>query len=42
MAKVMNGVFLDVTKVAFATTAFIGISTNEVMTINNTQWLSIH
>jgi hypothetical protein len=42
MAKVMNDVILDVTKFAFATIAFIGISTNEVMTIDNTQWLSIH
>jgi hypothetical protein len=35
-------VFSDVKKVAFETIAFIGISTNEVMTIDNTQWLSIH
>jgi hypothetical protein len=25
-----------------ATIAFIGISTNEMMTIDSTQWLSIH
>jgi len=42
MVEVMHNVLLDATKAIFAFVAYIGISTNEVMTINNTQWLSIH
>ncbi len=38
----MHFLLLDVTKVAFATTTFIVVSANEVTSINNTQWCSIH
>lgn len=38
----MHSVLLDVTKDAFTSIAYIGIFIDEVMTINNTQWLSIH
>jgi hypothetical protein len=41
MAEVMHSVLLDVTKVAFTSVAYIGFFANEVMTINNTYWLSI-
>jgi hypothetical protein len=42
MIEVMHNVILNVTKVAFATSAFIGISINKMTTINNIKWLSIH
>jgi hypothetical protein len=42
MIEVMHNVSLNVTKVAFATSAFIVISTNKMTTINNIKWLSIH
>jgi hypothetical protein len=42
MIEVMHNVLLNVTKATFATSAFIGISTNKMTTINNIKWLSIH
>lgn len=42
MVEFMHSLLLDVTKVAFAAIAFIAISANEVTSINNTQWCSIH
>jgi hypothetical protein len=38
----MHSLLLDVTKVAFATIAFITVNANKVTSINNTQWCSIH
>ncbi len=38
----MHGVLLEATKVTFVATSFIIVSANEVMAINNTQWLFIH
>jgi len=42
MGEVMHSVLLDVTKDAFTSVAYIDIFIDEVMTINNTYWLSIH
>jgi hypothetical protein len=42
MAKVMHNVLLDATKAIFAFVAYISISINEVMIINNIQRLSNH
>jgi len=42
MVKVMHSVLLNVTKARFAFVAYISISINELITINNTQWLSIY
>jgi hypothetical protein len=42
MAKVMHGVLLEATKVTFVATSFITVSADEVMAIDNTQWLFIH
>jgi hypothetical protein len=42
MVEVMHSVLLNVTKATFPSIAYTSISTNEVKTINNTQWLSIH
>jgi hypothetical protein len=42
MIEIMHNVLLNIIKFAFATSAFIGISTNKMTTINNIKWLSIH
>jgi hypothetical protein len=42
MAKVMHVMLLEATKVAFVATTFIVVSVNEVTTIYNVWWLSIH
>ncbi len=42
MVEIMHYLLLNVTKVTFATIAFITISANEVTSIKNTQWCSIH
>ncbi len=42
MAKIKHSVLLDATKTTFAPFVYIGISVNKVMTIDNTQWFSIH
>jgi hypothetical protein len=42
MVEIMHSLLLDVTKVTFATIAFLAIRANEVTSINNTQWCSIH
>jgi hypothetical protein len=42
MVEIMHSLLLDVTKVTFVVIAFIAISANEVTSINNTQWCSIH
>jgi hypothetical protein len=41
VAKVMHDILLDSTK-TFVVVSFIVVSVDEVMTINNTQWFSIH
>ncbi len=38
----MHGVLLETTKTTFIDTSFITISVDEIMAIDNTQWLSIH
>lgn len=38
----MHGVLLEATKTLFVATSFITISADEVTTIDNTKWLSIH
>ncbi len=38
----MHDVLLEATKAAFARANFVIVSVNEVRTIDNTQWLSIH
>jgi len=42
MVEVMHNVLLNVTKATLAFVAYTNISIDEVKTINNTQWLSIH
>jgi hypothetical protein len=42
MAKVMHGVLLETTKATFVATSFITVTMDEVMAIDNTQWLFIH
>jgi hypothetical protein len=42
MVEVMHGVLLEATKTTFVVTSFITISANEVTTIDNNKWLSIH
>jgi hypothetical protein len=42
MAKVMHEILLEATKAAFASTHFIAINIDEVMTIDNIQSLLIH
>jgi hypothetical protein len=42
MAKIMHDILLDSTKVAFVVASFIDVFVDEVMIINNTQWLFIH
>jgi hypothetical protein len=42
VAKIMHGVLLETTKLAFAYVAFINSSANEVTTIDNTWWLLVH
>ncbi len=42
MVEFMHVVLLEATKVAFVIAPFIAISVDEITTINNTQWLSIH
>jgi hypothetical protein len=42
MGKVMHKVFLEAIKATFAVTSIITVSVNEVIAIDNTQWLSIH
>jgi hypothetical protein len=42
MAKMMHDVLLEATKVAFVHANFIVVSTDEIITIDNKQWLSIH
>jgi len=42
MVEVMHGVLLEAIKITFVVASFIAINADEVTTINNTQWLSIH
>jgi hypothetical protein len=42
MVEVMHNMLLKATKVAFVPANFIVVNSNEVTTIDNTQWLSIH
>ncbi len=42
MAKVMHKVLLKATKATFVHANFIVVNADEVTTIDNTQWLSIH
>jgi hypothetical protein len=42
MVEVMHELLLEATKTTFFFATFIVININEVITINNTQWLSIH
>jgi hypothetical protein len=42
MAEVMPVVLLEATKETFVGAPFIVVNANEVTTINNTHWLSIH
>jgi len=42
MVKIMHSVLPNVTKTTFAPVVYIGISTNKVITIDNSQWFSIH
>jgi hypothetical protein len=42
MAKVMHKVLLEAIETTFTIASFIIISANEVIAIDNTQWLSIH
>jgi hypothetical protein len=42
MVKVMHNVLLDAMKVAFTSITFISIFKDEMVTIDNVQWLSIH
>jgi len=42
MVEVMHVVLLDATKITFVVAPFIVVNADEVTTINNTQWLSIH
>jgi hypothetical protein len=42
MVEVMYGVLLEAIKATIACANFIVVSANEVTTIDNTQWLSIH
>jgi hypothetical protein len=38
----MHNMLLEATKVAFVCANFIVVNANEIITIDNTQWLSIH
>jgi hypothetical protein len=42
MVEIMHVVLLEATKITFVVAPFIVINVDEVTTINNTQWLSIH
>jgi hypothetical protein len=42
MVEVMHCVMLEAIKASFVIASFIAIGANEVTTIENTQWLSIH
>jgi hypothetical protein len=42
MVEIMHDILLDSTKTTFVFASFIVVFANEVMTINNTQWLFIH
>jgi hypothetical protein len=42
MVEIMHELLLETTKVTFIFATFIVINANEVTTLNNTQWLSIH
>ncbi len=42
MVEVMHNLLINVTKATLAFVAYTSISTYEVRTINNIQWLSIH
>jgi hypothetical protein len=42
MVKVLHVMFLEFTKITFVIANYIVINVDEVTTINNTQWLSIH
>ncbi len=42
MVEVMYDVLLEAIKATFACANFIAVNANEVTTIDNTQWLSIH
>jgi hypothetical protein len=42
MVEVMHDVLLEATKVVFARANFIIVSVDEVITIDNIQWLLIH
>ncbi len=42
MAKVMHNVLLKATKATFVHANFIVVNVDEITTIDNTQWLSIH
>jgi hypothetical protein len=41
MAKIMHDILLDSTKAAFVVAFFIDVFVDEVMIINNIQWLFI-
>ncbi len=42
MVEVIHVVLLEATKITFVVTPFIVVSVDEITTIDNTQWLSIH
>jgi hypothetical protein len=42
MAELMHDILLDSTKAAFVIASFVDVFVDEVMIINNTQWLFIH
>ncbi len=42
MAKILHSVLLNATKTIFPPIAYIGISADKVMTIDNIQWFFIH
>jgi hypothetical protein len=42
IVKIMHIALLETTKATFFITIFIAINAYEVITINNTQWISIH
>jgi hypothetical protein len=42
MVEIMHDILLDSTKATFCFASFIIVFADEVMTINNTQWLFIH
>jgi len=42
MVKMMHKMLLEATKIAFVCANFFVVNADEITTINNTQWLSIH